>query len=291
MIFSLPADSVEIRYVAGALVILFFIGLKDDILVIDPKKKLLGQVLAALLIVILGDFRITNFHGIFSIGDISYIPSVLITVFLILSLINGFNLIDGVDGLSSGIGIVNSFFFGGWFLLIHEITLAVIAFSIAGSLSAYFIFNVFGKGNKIFMGDTGSMITGLIISVLVICFIQKENDFTTLVNFKSAPAFAFALVLLPLFDTLRIIVLRLLMGKSPFKADRNHIHHNLLKLGLSHLQITLLLTFATLVFVILVALLKHINSLLLIIMMLFLAALLTLWLDFSVKGKSDGNQL
>jgi UDP-N-acetylmuramyl pentapeptide phosphotransferase/UDP-N-acetylglucosamine-1-phosphate transferase len=272
-----------VRYISGALVILFFTGLKDDILIIDPKKKLLSQLLAASFVVLLGDIRITGFHGILGLEDISYPLSIFVSVFLVVSLINGFNLIDGVDGLSSAIAIMGSAFFGTWFFLSGQVSWSVISFSIAGSLLAYFIFNVFGRTNKIFMGDTGSMITGLIVAIVTIKFINSEKFPLPFVSYKSVPAFAFSMLILPLFDTLRIIILRLIKGESPFKADKNHIHHNLLKLGLSHIQVTVFLVIITLTLVIPVIILKNVNSLITIGIVVLIAVVFTMLMDIAVK--------
>jgi len=182
IIFSRPEDSIELRYTIGACIVLFFTGLKDDILIIDPKKKLLSQILAAMMVVILGDIRITDFHSVLGIESVPYTVSILFSVFLIVALINGFNLIDGVDGLSSGIGIINSVAFGVLFLLDHKTTYSVMAFSLSGALVAYFIFNVFGKINKIFMGDTGSMLTGLVVAVLAIKLLETKEEIAPLIT-------------------------------------------------------------------------------------------------------------
>jgi UDP-N-acetylmuramyl pentapeptide phosphotransferase/UDP-N-acetylglucosamine-1-phosphate transferase len=287
IIFSQPVDSVIIRYLFGACIILFFAGLKDDILIIDPKKKLISQILAALIIVILGDVRITDFHSVLGIGPIQYYTSVVFTMFLVVGLINAFNLIDGVDGLSAGIGILNSAVFGVWFLVEQQPTLSVIAFSLTGSLTAYFLFNVFGKENKIFMGDTGSMLTGLVISVLVIRFLESQNFTSPIASFNSAPAFAISLLMIPIFDTARVFVLRLINGKSPFEADRNHIHHNLLKLGLNHFQVTIVLTLTTILFVAISCIYKPSNAFWLIVFYLLAATALSMLLDSSVKDRKN----
>ncbi len=241
IVFSLPVGSSDIRFLLGGLIILLFLGLKDDIMMLDPWKKLIGQVLAASIIVILGDVRVTSFHMVFGIGSLGYIPSVLFTVFLFLLLINAFNLIDGVDGLSSGAGIIASFVFGAWFILTGHFNDGILCFSLAGSLISYFVFNVFGRTNKIFMGDTGAMITGVIIAFFTTRFLDLEESVGPAFRFLSAPAIAFGILFLPLFDTLRIIIIRLFNGKSPFQADRQHIHHLVLKFGFTHLQVTLIL--------------------------------------------------
>jgi UDP-GlcNAc:undecaprenyl-phosphate GlcNAc-1-phosphate transferase len=287
IIFSQPEYSLKLRYLIGGCLIIFFAGLKDDLLIIDPKKKFLSQVLAALIIVILGDIRVTDFHSILGIGEVPYTVSVLFTVFLMVGLINGFNLIDGVDGLSSGIGLINSVAFGIMFLLDHQVTYSIMAFSISGALAAYFIFNVFGTANKIFMGDTGAMLTGLIVSVLAIRFMETRHGIGPFTTYYSSPALACGLLIIPIFDTLRVFILRLKDGGSPFKADKNHIHHNLLRLGFSHLKVTMILGAATILIITAVCLLKSVNTFWLLVSLLILATGLSLILDMLIIGKKE----
>jgi len=224
----------DFQFIVAAIIILFFIGIKDDILIIAPMTKLSGQILAALIVTILGNIRITNLHGFFQIYEIPYIVSIGLSIFTILVITNGLNLIDGIDGLSSGVGIVTSTTFGTWFYLIGEYQYALLSFCLVGSLSAFFRFNVFCKRHKIFMGDTGSLILGITLSIICIKFIEmnKIQDFKYAIS--SAPTVAFGILIVPLFDTLRIMFVRIVIRKALFKPDKNHIHHRLLKLGLSH---------------------------------------------------------
>jgi UDP-GlcNAc:undecaprenyl-phosphate GlcNAc-1-phosphate transferase len=289
IICTLPIESADIKFILGGIIILFFLGLKDDILMIAPTNKFLGQIGAALIIVILGNIRITNFHSALGIGDISYFPSVLFTVFLLLTLINGFNLIDGVDGLASGVGIFTSLTVGIWFILTLHFTYAILSFSLLGTLLAYFRFNVFGKKDKIFMGDTGSMILGFIIAILIIKFLDYENSAPAKYQFFSAPAFAIGLLIVPLFDTLRVIILRLIKGNSPFKADKNHIHHSLLKLGFSHLQSTTLILSLNLIFVLFVTLFQKLGNVVLVLMMLLFAMVLSLIQSLLLKARGQAS--
>lgn len=285
VICTLPADSDMIKFVLGALIVLFFLGLKDDILIVDPKIKLLVQIFASSIVVILGDIRITDMHSTFGIDGISYVPSVLFTIFLFVTLINGFNLIDGVDGLSSGSGILASLALGIWFIITDHYSSAVLSFSLTGTLAAYFIFNVFGKQNKIFMGDTGSMITGLVVSVLIVHFLEFENFVSSDYQFVSTPAIAFGLLILPLFDSLRVFILRILDGHSPFKADRNHVHHLLLELGLSHLKATLILIIINIFFIVIVYSLQFIGNIPLVLLTLLLASFLSYLLNQKVRKR------
>lgn len=240
----------EQRYIFAALIIVFFIGIKDDILIIDPMKKLAGQIIAAAILVVFADIRISNLYGLFHIGQLPYIASLLVTVFVFIVIINGFNLIDGIDGLASGAGIVSSLVFALWFWKTGDIPYAIFCFSFIGSLSAFFVYNVFGEKNKIFLGDTGSMLIGFILSILTCHFLQEELVSNGNINFPAAPALVIGILIIPLYDSLRVFILRVSNGKSPFKADRQHIHHRLLQLGLSHLKATFLLLFINVLFIV-----------------------------------------
>jgi UDP-GlcNAc:undecaprenyl-phosphate GlcNAc-1-phosphate transferase len=274
-IFTGPGVDHEIKYLIGSLLILFFTGIKDDILMIDPRKKLLAQIIAAGIISVLGDIRISNLHNFLGMGEISYLASIVLTILVVVFIINGFNLIDGIDGLASGVGIVAALFFGSWFLLAHFTSYSTMSFALAGSLLAFFIFNVFGKENKIFLGDTGSLITGLIVSVLTIRFLEYDLQVTGKMHLESPPAIAFGVLIVPLFDTLRIIFIRVKQGKSPFSADRQHVHHRLLQLGNSHLRATMIILGINLLIIALCFILQSIGSVWLFFLCIAVASLLS----------------
>lgn len=265
----------ELLYILSGLIIMFYVGMKDDILIIDPKKKLAAQVIVAFMIAIFADIRITDFSVIFSFKANSYIISVVSTVFLFLVLINGFNLIDGIDGLAAGTGILGAIFFGAWFWNAGDISYSLFCFSLAGSLSAFFIFNVFGKKNKIFMGDTGSLITGLSMSIIVVHFLNPAQGPTISPHIIPSPALAMGILILPVFDTLRIFVIRIYQHKSPFIADHQHIHHRLLDLGFSHLKSTIILLAVNAFFIALCILFQKMHILLLILMMFSAATIMS----------------
>jgi UDP-N-acetylmuramyl pentapeptide phosphotransferase/UDP-N-acetylglucosamine-1-phosphate transferase len=261
----------ELFYIIVALIILFFIGMKDDILIIDPKKKFTAQIAVGLIIVILADIKIVNFFEIFNIGSLSYISSILLTVFMFLLVINGFNLIDGIDGLASGVGILVSMVFGAWFWRINNIEYAIMCFALAGALIAFFIFNVFGKRNKIFLGDTGSMLVGLTIGIIVVQFLRLNLIAGPDTNIQSSPAFVISMLILPLFDTLRVFIIRIYQGKSPFVADRQHIHHRMLELGFTHLQSTIILIAVNGFFIVFTYSFQQLGNIPLMLILLFMA--------------------
>ena len=239
----------ELKYLIAAVIIMFFIGLKDDLMDISASKKLWVEIVTACILIGLGNFRFTNLQGAFGLYEINYATSFVITLITIIGLINAFNLIDGIDGLASGICIVISSVFGTWFILAGHEAFGIMCFSLAGSLIGFFIFNVFGKKNKIFMGDTGSLILGVVMVVLVIKFNELNIDQSLPYAVLAAPVVSMGILIIPIIDTLRVICIRLSEKRSPFSPDMNHIHHNFLKLGISHLKSTLSIVLMNILFI------------------------------------------
>jgi UDP-N-acetylmuramyl pentapeptide phosphotransferase/UDP-N-acetylglucosamine-1-phosphate transferase len=284
----------ELKYIIAGFIILFFIGLKDDIFIIDPKKKLVAQVLASLIVIILGDIRIENFHGFGGIYYISYIASVLFTLFVFIVITNGFNLIDGIDGLSSGVGIITSVTFGLWFWIAGHIPYVIFCFSLAGSLIAFFRFNVFSIKNKIFLGDTGALIIGLAMSIIVTRFLQFEMSASGQGIVNSTPTVAMGILIIPLFDTLRVFIIRVANGHSPFVGDRIHVHHRLLDLLDSHAKATFIMLITNILFIVIVVTLRNIGDGGLLTIVLALATGLSYIPVYLLKTKKErinkGNQ-
>jgi len=255
-------QSVDLQYFMAASLVIFFLGLKDDILVISPVKKFIGQVLAAFIIIYYGGIQIRSMHGFLGIYQLPEMFSLLLTYFAVIVVINSFNLIDGVDGLAGSLGLLSTVVFGVYFLAVNMLPYSVIAFSLAGSLLAFLIFNF--QPAKIFMGDTGSLLVGTINAVLVIKFINVSNAPDVAYPIASAPAVGFTILMIPLLDTLRVFGIRILHRRSPFSPDRNHIHHLLLDRGFSHKTITFFLVAINLAFIVLVYLGRSLNCTLLI---------------------------
>lgn len=239
----------ELKYLIAAVIIMFFIGLKDDLMDISAVKKLAVEIGTACILIFLGDFRFTNLQGAFGIHEISYATSFVITLVTMIGLINAFNLIDGIDGLATSVSIVISSVFGIWFLLAGHHAYGIMCFSLAGSLVGFFFFNVFGKKNKIFMGDTGSLILGVVMVILVIKFNELNINQNLPYAIHAAPVVSIAILIIPIIDTLRVIFIRLLEKRSPFSPDMNHIHHSFLKLGISHIKTTLFIVLANILFI------------------------------------------
>ena len=244
-----PALSQQLQYFIASLMVIFFLGIKDDILVISATKKFIGQLLAAGIIIKFGGIQINNMHGFLGINEIPHTASILLTLFTIIVITNSFNLIDGVDGLAGSLGLLTSSVFGIYFLVVGQLMFAIMAFALSGSLIGFLIYNY--SPAKIFMGDTGSLLIGLLNSIFVIKFISVASNPVLNAHFplQSAPAIGFAVLIVPLSDTLRVFSLRILNRRSPFSPDRNHIHHFLLDLGLSHKMITIICVSANILFI------------------------------------------
>jgi UDP-N-acetylmuramyl pentapeptide phosphotransferase/UDP-N-acetylglucosamine-1-phosphate transferase len=230
----------ELQYFMAASLVIFFLGLKDDILIISPIKKFIGQVLAAFIIIYYGGIQIHSMNGFLGVYQLPEMFSLLLTYFAVIVVINSFNLIDGIDGLAGSLGLISTTIFGIYFLNVNMLPYAVIAFSLAGSLLAFLIFNF--QPAKIFMGDTGSLLVGTINAILVIKFINVAGTEEVSFRITSSPAVGFTILMVPLLDTLRVFGIRIFHRRSPFSPDRNHIHHLLLDKGFSHKAITFTLS-------------------------------------------------
>ena len=260
----------DLQYILCAFIILFLIGVKDDIDPVLPYQKFGAEIISALILVFIANIRITSLYGIFGINELPYVASILLSIFTILVIINSFNLIDGVNGLSGSIAGIIASVFGLWFYQIDMIELSILAFAMVGAIVAFLKYNF--SPAKIFMGDTGSLLLGLICAILAIQFIEMHKVLEDLTYAtQAAPAVAVGILIVPLFDTLRVFTLRMMRGRSPFSPDRNHIHHLLLDSGLTHMQTTGMLVFFNLGILLLVYKLQHFGSLILLLILLAVA--------------------
>lgn len=266
----------KLQYILFALVVIFLLGIKDDIIALSPLKKTIGILIAAVGVVVWGDVRISSFYGMFGVGELDYFVSIIFTIFTIFAIINAFNLIDGINGLCSSTGIISSLGFGIWFLLVGDevsIQRAIMISGLVGALVAFLRYNI--TPAQIFMGDTGSLILGLMISIFAIEFMETNNHYYGQYRLQSAPIVAIGFMILPLADMAKVFIIRLSQKRSPFYPDRNHIHHLLLKLGYSHTKSTVLLSIVSLFFVSVVFVLQRIGTLNLAILLFGLAFIAT----------------
>lgn len=268
--------------IMGAITILFFLGLKDDLTILSPRKKLFVQIAVALLLIVFTDTRIIGFSNIFGVETLPYWVSIGFTLFLYILIINAYNLIDGIDGLA---GVIAIFICGSFLILFiteGETSLATICIALMGALVAFLRLNLSSK-NKIFLGDTGSMIIGFLIAYFAISFIS-HSQLNEMSQFHSAsPTLVFAILFYPLIDTLRIVLVRtLFLKKSPFRADQNHIHHGFLNMKFSHLKATIIITAVNLIILLISYNLLHLNLNIQIILLLIYGSVLYL-IIFLVK--------
>jgi len=234
----------QYKFFAACTVILFYIGVMDDIMVVRAVRKLVAQILVASLMVIGSDVRIRSFFGVFGIEELNYYVSVLLSIGIFIFIINGFNLIDGIDGLAGFYSVAAFSVLGLSFYRFGDSYdfLVVFCVVVIGTSLGFLHYNLAERNLKIFMGDTGSLLFGFFLAFMSFTFmdifIEKHQLGIPVFHLETAPVLALAILSLPVMDTLYVIIVRLLEGRSPFEADKNHIHHRVLRLGLTHIQTT-----------------------------------------------------
>jgi UDP-GlcNAc:undecaprenyl-phosphate GlcNAc-1-phosphate transferase len=233
------ADIENIQYILVSILIVFIVGLIDDLREITAFKKLIGQIIATLILIFLGDLQIDSMHGVLGVYDLPIWASLSFTIFVVIVITNGFNLIDGIDGLAGGIGLISSLSFGAIALMMEQNDMAFIAFTLSGALIGFLKFNTFPA--RIFMGDTGSLVVGMILSVLAINCIKYGLVTETHSLPHIGPLLAISLLAIPLFDSLRVFVVRAIKRTGTLTAARDHVHHALIDLGAGHKYTSLLL--------------------------------------------------
>ncbi len=273
--FPLP----DIRYLLGAIGIMFFVGLRDDMVEMKASQKLLGQLFAVVLVVIASDIRIKGLHGFLGIGELNMLVSYVFSAFVLLAVTNAFNLIDGLDGLAGTVATIAFFFLGSWFMINGLESYAVLSFTLLGGVLAFLIFN--WSPAKIFMGDTGSLTLGFSLGALLIAFMESNAGLPSGNLWKFEPVFstAIALMIFPLFDMARGFARRISQGKGPMTPDKSHEHHFLMRMGLKHNQVALLIGALQLIFVLMVFILKDYSDHLVLPIISVLAISLGLRLD------------
>ena len=279
-------DMPELIFILTAVMLIFLVGLKDDLVDLSPNKKLIAELIAACIIIFPADIRFTNLHGLFGINEIGIVPSVLVSAFAIIVIINAFNLSDGIDGLAASLSGMIAITLGSWFLISGHYEYAILSFTLAGAVGGFFYFNVYGIRNKIFMGDTGSLVLGTIISILVIRFNEFNIDQSQPYGIESAPAISFGILAYPLIDTLRVMFIRIIQSKSPFNADRNHLHHRLLTLGFSHSKATYIIMGMNILFIMAVFALHQLGVLRLMVYILVTAGILFMLPAYFIRRRN-----
>lgn len=272
------------KFFYGAMGIMFMVGLRDDLVPVRPIVKLGAQFLASFMVIFLMDITLKSFYGLFSIEELPYIISVVVTLFTLIVITNSYNLIDGLDGLASSIGIIAFFFFGIYFFLVGQTYYSMVCFGFIGALIAFLNFN--WEPSRIFMGDTGALLIGFALAVITIKFIDYNHYLPDETPFKltSSVAVGISVIIIPLFDTLRVFISRAMKKKSPFSPDKTHLHHILMRLGFSHSGTTLIMIATNIAIICTALALDFLGDNILVPLIIGLCILLSLMLDEILKA-------
>lgn len=278
----------DIKFILVSLFVIFFIGVRDDLVPLRAYIKLIGQILVAIMIMVLMDLRIQSFGGLFGLYELPDFVSYIITVFTIIIITNSFNLIDGLDGLAGTIASIAFFAFGTWFYLTGSEIYATLCFAMLGGVLAFLIFN--WEPSEVFMGDTGALLIGMMLSILAIHFINANDNLPVSSSYKfmGSISTAICIIIIPLIDTLRIILLRLYKRKSPFSPDKSHIHHAIMRLGFTHSKTTLTLGGFHAFFILLAIICKDMKDSVLLLGVGILTLGFSVILDRLILKKLDG---
>ncbi len=288
LLFATTVKYQEANFLITSCIILFGLGLKDDLYGVNASTKFFMQMIVAIILVVLGDFRLSSLYGIFFLWEVNVFWGGLFSIIVIIFVNNAFNLIDGIDGLAGTIGVISALSFGVFFAIGNETPYAFIAFAMTGAIAGFLVFNYYPA--KIFMGDTGALLIGLVLVILSIKFIElnKIGDIPN-PNFYSAPAIAVAVLLVPVFDSLRVFFIRILHKKSPFTGDRNHVHHRLQKLGFSTKKILIFLGLFNVAMIFFAVTLQNLGNFVLITLLMSICIVLNSIITYSLGKKNNPN--
>ena len=235
MAFNMFGDFSDMFPTFATIIIIMIIGLIDDMITLSPRIRFVVEIILISYLIKTTGCQLNDFHGLWGLNVIPNYISVPLTVFACVGIINAVNLIDGVDGYSSGYSIVSCVMFGMMFYTLGDIRMVALAAIVAASLLPFFLHNVFGKHSKMFIGDAGTLSLGIIFSVFVMTIISSKQSIEGLPNNLGVVPFTLAVLCVPVFDTLRVMSARMLKGRSPFSPDKTHLHHLFLELGYSHI--------------------------------------------------------
>jgi UDP-N-acetylmuramyl pentapeptide phosphotransferase/UDP-N-acetylglucosamine-1-phosphate transferase len=284
LLFCMQDKSLPINYLLTGCIMIFAVGLKDDLSGVNSSTKFIIQLIVCTILVILGNIRLTSMYGVFGIYDLSYLLSVGLSILIILLIVNAFNLIDGIDSLAATTGILANGTFAALFIYIHQYELAAVSLAMTGAIIGFLKFNI--TPAKIFMGDTGSLLIGLISAVMALKFMETSRVINgKLPEIYCIPALTFAVLIGPIFDTTRVFIIRIANGASPFIADRNHIHHRMLKLGFNHVQTTFILASFNVASISMVFFFKNCGDSVLIILIIAVSVVFNWLITFFIRSK------
>lgn len=228
-------SSAPLMPIIAAMVIMLYTGTMDDIIDLTARTRFLFEIGVITLLIFTQGMLIDNFHGLWDVYAISKAAAIPLTIFATVGIINSINLIDGVNGLSSGYCILASVVFGTFFYITNNAPMVILAAVSVGSLLPFFFHNVFGKTSKMFIGDGGALVMGLIMSIFVINALNTDHAILDAIGTEFNPIpFSLAVMVIPVADTLRVMSSRMIRGTSPFHPDKTHLHHLFIGNGFSH---------------------------------------------------------
>lgn len=223
----------------AAMSIMLYTGTIDDILDLSPKLRFAIEIAVVTLLMVITSHSVNNFFGLWGVYAIPIWCAIPLTIVAAVGIINAINLIDGVNGLSTGFCVMACSLFAILFVLSNNIPMAIIAMSAAGAIIPFFLHNVFGNNTRMFIGDGGALVMGIIMSIFIMNILCANSLSSELAdkNIGLIP-FCLAVLSVPVFDTLRVMSMRIIRGTSPFNADKTHLHHLFIDLGFSHIGTT-----------------------------------------------------
>lgn len=226
-------DSSRLSWVVTLMALMLYVGTLDDAMGLSPRFRFMVEIVSVLLLVFVGGQAIDNFGGLWGVGHIPFWAALPLTIFAVVGIINSINLIDGVNGLSSGYCVMSCVAFGVFFHYAGDDTMSLLALVCAGAVIPFFVHNVFGDKSRMFIGDGGTLLMGMVMSVFVTRILSADFHPQISARFGLIP-FTLAVLSIPVFDTLRVMSCRIARGGSPFEPDKTHLHHLFIEIGFSH---------------------------------------------------------
>ncbi len=274
-LLTIPADQLgAIRYIPSSLVVIFLLGAQDDLSPLRSFAKLLGQSIVVFILIVFADIRIIQLHGLFGIDALPYVINIVLSILFYLFVINSYNLIDGINGLCFSVVILITSLLGCWFFLVSYYEYCTLAFVVCGATLALLMYNIITA--TIFTGDTGSLVLGAVCSIIVIQFLDINSTIASdSMRFESPVIVVTGLMILPIYDTLRVFAIRMLEGTSPFVANKRNLHHLILEAGLSHMQAILTLLGSNVFMIVFAIQLAEIQIVFGFILMIFVSIIFT----------------
>jgi len=276
----------EFAFLFSSLILLYFIGVKDDLIGASYRAKFLIQILCGIFLV-MSKIWVNDFNGLLGFSRIPPEVGYPLTVLIVVFIINAINLIDGIDGLASGLSIIAFAVLSNGFYQKGYLPFAIISMSALGCLCAFFYYNVFGRGKirkkRIFMGDTGSLAIGMLLAYLLVRYTMSIPTEDNVFDFPN-PLIMFSVIIVPCFDAVSVAVGRIRRGLNPFKPDRSHLHHKFMRIGFSsHLSLIIILSMSAAFIIMNFALVRFTQIKWILLIDIVIYALIHIWLGRKLK--------